>query len=308
MATTNSPIWLPVYRSRRPRTGIRFVVVLVGFFVAVAPGRADASPITHNANITFTVPDPNNPSSCIEVDYGVMAFKGDVDPTRMITVAGFQKTYTGDDCCDSLHFLNIVTADPNPPKWKDANDGVFQIPPGHVYIDPLSGGNIPPGKDTPQPRADRNPWYDGEQPNQRASTTGDFKDGEQKQFDLNDMPAWTNDPLLTLVFADVPTLTEGLQFFTLLVCVNGNQLCPIAGFSWGVDADGEFRMEGFFSGTDYPAGLNTSKIQGALNISGFGGYTLAAGTPCCPVPEPTTFCLLGTGIVAAFGRRRRPVM
>lgn len=262
--------------------------------------------------IEMTVQDPKDPTKCISVVLGELGGRLGDDKVQMTMVAGFHKTYNGTTCCDSIHFLNVVVNDPNPPAWKDDKGTKHQIGNGEIYVDPLSGGNIPPGQDAPNPQADRLPFYDGERFTRKASTTGDFIKGEKKEYDLDhDVPPspdwpWNNDPTLDNTFADGPTLTTGLEFVTILVCVNGKTLTPLGGIPWGVDATGTEYIRDVFQDSSYPGGLTNGKLNDALKRSGFGDYSMGAD-PCNCVPEPSTFVLLLSGLagLAPWARRVR---
>lgn len=263
--------------------------------------------------IELVVPDPDDPTATKTVLFGEFVARLGNDRVQQTMVIGFRQTYKGAICCDALHFLNVVVSDPNPPKWKDAGGVVHAIAKGTVYVDPLSGGNIPPRQENPSPQADRLPWYDGERPRRKASTTGDFDAGEKKEYDLNDVRVdpldWTTDPVLDLVFADGPTLTDGLEFVTLLVCVRKDFICPVAGISWGRSEDGKDFIGDVFEGTNFPAGLTVQKLTAALAASGFDNYKMREAS-CCSVSEPATAALAGTllAMIAAIGltgRRKR---
>lgn len=283
---------------------------LVSVLTAAAPALGNIVSTTYG-ELTFKVPDPDNPGKCKEVILGQFAARLGVDGVQQTVVAGFDKTYAGPTCCDELHFMNIVVADPNPPGWKGPDGTIKRIQPGEIYVDPLSGGNVPPGKDTANPAADRKPWYDGEVANRLASQVGDFAGGEQKAYDLNDIKDgdgsvfdWTKDPRLELVFGDAPTLTDGLKFVTLLVCVDDKNICPIGGFRWGRTDDGVNYLGTLFVGNDYSDGLTNQKIQDALARSGFAGYTMKDECcPCVPAPQSAWLVLLGGSIVTGLRRR-----
>lgn len=261
--------------------------------------------------LSLMVPDPDNPGKCKEVIFGQFAARLGTDPLQQFMVAGFRKTYTGPTCCDSFHFLNIVVADPNPPSWKGPDGKIHPIKPSEVYIDPLSGGNVPPGKDEANPPANRLPWYDGETTNRLASQVGDFTTGEKKEYDLNDIKDddgsifdWTKDPKLDLVFGDAPTLTNGLKFVTLLVCVDDHHICPVGGVAWGRDGEGVNYIGTMFNGNAYSDGLTRQKIQDALARSGFGDYTMRdACCPCIPAPESALLAMLGLTVVLGLRHR-----
>lgn len=288
--------------------------LLLGLGLATAPVLADTIVATPAAEIEIDVPDPANPGHTMKVILGQLVGRLGTDALQQRVVIGFRKTYAGPLCCDSLHFVNVVLSDPAPPKWKGEDGKVHEIGAGNAYVDPLSGGNIPPNQANANPVADRVPWYDGERAARKASTTGDFASGEQKEYDLDDVNVgagfdWRTDPVLDLIFADAPTLTAGLEFATLLVCVKGKVLCPIAGITWGRSAANANHIDSVFDGDSLPAGLGVDAVTAALARSGFTDYRMRA-PPCCPAPDsriplPGTVPLVALALIALAGARHR---
>lgn len=292
---------------------VRWAILAAFVWSATPPVLADTIGGTSAAEIEIDVPDPGNPGQTMKVVLGQLVGRVGADRLQERAVIGFRKTYAGPLCCDAFHFINIVLADPQPPRWKDGDGKLHDIAKGQIYIDPLAGGNVPPNQQNPNPVADRVPWYDNERQGRKASTTGDFADGELKEYDLNDVKLgdgfdWTTDPALDLLFADGPTLTPGLEFATLLVCVKGKELCPVAGITWGLTADSRTHVDAVFDGDALPAALTAETVTAALARSGFGEYRMTA-TPCCPAPkgeapEPATLALVLCALSAWMGLRR----
>jgi len=240
-------------------------------------------------DVTLDVPDPQNPGSTREVFFGEMGARMQADPTQMQTVIGFEQTYSGETGFDSLHFLNVVVADPFPPKWKDQDGQYHQPGINETYIDPLNGGNIKQNQQTPAIPADANPWYDGELTGVAASDYGlnIFKEGD---FD------WTTNPDLDHFFGDAPTLTDGLGFVTILMGVKDSTMLPVAGVAWGRTSDGVNYIQAIFLDSQFPSGLNIDGINDALARSGFTG--------CKVIPEPAALSLLALGLLGLAAARR----
>jgi len=241
------------------------------------------------AYVTLDVPDPDNPGSTRNVDFGEIGGRLQVDPVQMQTSIGFRQTFTGQTGFDSFRFINIVTSDPFPPRWKDESGQYHQIEEGQIYVDPMSGGNMGPTQQAPNPAADRLPWYDGVRTSFPAADCGlnIFKEGE---FD------WTTNPTLNYVFGDAPTLTDGLRFVTVLVGTRGNDIIPIAGIPWGRTLDGMNYIDPVFLDSEFPAGLNRDSINKALVRSGYSGYSV--------VPEPNAAVLLALSLLGLACRCR----
>lgn len=288
----------------------RLVIFLALVSTAGWAAAIDTISGTVGAEIEFRIPDPDEPGQMKTVILGEMVGRLGSDRLQQRIVIGFRKTYQEDICCDALHFMNIVVADPNPPRWIDADGKAHEIGAREAYIDPLSGGNVRRGQDKPIPEADRLPWYDIESRGAKASATGDFNDGEKKEYDLNDFTIkdsgfdWTTDPVLDLVFADAPTLTPGLRFVTLLVCREEKVFCPIAGITWGLTPESNSFIGDIFEGADFPEGLTTEGVTAALRRSGFGDYRMRE-PPCCTVPEPGVWSLVVLAMIGASFMRRR---
>ena len=248
---------------------------------ACSGNQDDVLPIRSD-KVKFDVPDPDKEGKCKTVTLGEIAGIAGANRLNFTEIIGFHKSYDGKTCCEAFHFINVVVSDPAPPSWKDGA-GAHKINPGDIYIDPLSGGNIPPGDSDPKPPTDREPWYDNEKPGRKASESGKFESEDRPEYDLSKAQGWNKDTKLDLLFGDRPSLVPGLEFATILVCSHGKKFCPIAGIAWGRTTEGRLHMEDPFTGTSYPAGLTTAKLQDALKRSGFGEYTVEE--KCCPCDE-----------------------
>lgn len=265
---------------------------------------------TKAAVVEHEVPDPNDPTKCIKVKLGEMAARvgSKQNQTQATMVGGWRRLHKGRDCCDSMRYLQVVLTDPLPPRWEDSAGGVHRIEDGEPYIDPLSGGNIGMGI-CKNFKADRDPAYDGQRADKKASETGDFIDGEEREYDLDNVNQngvdWRTDPKLDRSIADRVPQLEGLTFATLLVCFMGKNICPIAGYQWGMDTNGKPYLKDIQSGAA-STGLTNAQLQDALDRSGFGDFKWI--DKCCPcVPEPSSLLALGGSIAwLAHRRTRRP--
>lgn len=278
----------------RPNRLFTHLVALAAIGLAhPAQARPDEIISTAAGTISGEVPDPKDPKKKVKVEGEVAARTGWDKATRIVTVAGVDITMA-QPAGYELHFLNLVIADPNPPSWKDDKGNTHKIGIGEMYVDPLRGGNIPPGKEDPQPPADADPAYDGERSNKKASETGDFKDGEQKEYDLDDKEAFDGDRDLEKTYADAPTLTKGLEFSTFIILIRDKKIYRLGSFNWGTKADGTTHIDSIVDG---PGPISTDDLKKALDRSGFGDYSVE-------LPSPGA-CTLAALAACMLGKRRR---
>lgn len=286
---------------------IHALVACAGVAMACTPpavARPDTILGTARRTVSVTVPDPKDPNKTVTVSGKLVGRVGVTPPQNMdvTSVAGIDIAGAVPDGYE-LHFINLVTEDTNPPKWKDEEGNVHEIKPGEMYVDPLSGGNIPKNAEDPPLEADRDPAYDGETPDRKASTVGDFNNGEKKEYDLDDKAAYNGDPVLEKIFGDRPNLrTAGgaLRFVTFAVLIKKptettpGQIYRMGGFGWGADANGTVSISPAFSGWD---SVTTQQLRDALIRSGYANYEVA-------IPSPAG-CALGAIAVTVIAWRRR---
>lgn len=245
------------------------------------------------------------------------------------TLTGYQVTTTAGlrldarqlpACLKELDFINVLLTDPAPPSWTD--EGGNTHPLAVPFIDPpwkWKSGDLP--------AADTLPAYDGQARDLKASQAGGRAGAG---FALDDLLkiADNADPTLAIVFGDMPRTNASIKFATLLTSVDATskKLGVIESFTWGasISRDGGNTVLATLPITLFgglPAGLDRSKLQAALDASGFGadikaadgslqhtgeGWTVSAAadcTPCRPVPEPSGGGLLLAG-AAALGLYR----
>lgn len=261
------------------------------------------------------------------INLGKLAVKSEAKEAmvgyRSTTVAGLRLDIANlPGCCPELNFMNVVIQDASPPAWEDENGNSHQL--SVPYIDPP--WNWDPGG---VPKADNKPFYDGQVRNKKASEAGGIAGSDFALDDMLKTPS-NPDPILSLVFGDMPKFSDSIKFATLLMCVDENvkKISVIKSFTWGAKITGQ----GITATVDtlpiifsdgLPSELNRANLQSALDKSGFGadikvnnvlqhkgeGWRLSEPSdcvPCKPIPEPSTLLLFGSGLAAFlwFGRKR----
>lgn len=292
-----------------------YPIIFICLFMFI--NTASAIPISNSSIVSILDCEGNT------VNLGKLAVKSEAREKMVgyqsTTVAGFRLDVENlPDCCDELNFINVAMQDSSPPSWKDENNNQHDL--SIPYIDPP--WNWDPGN---VPKADNKPFYDGQRRNKKASETGGIAGHE---FALDDLLKTETDadPILSLVFGDIPHFSDSIKFATLLTCIDetAKEISVIKSFTWGATITGEgLGTLPIVISNGLPSGLNRNIFQSALDKTGFGsdikdasdklqhkgeGWKVTIATdcdPCRPIPEPSTILLFGIGLFGIFGLKKK---
>jgi hypothetical protein len=159
-------------------------------------------------------------------------------------------------CCHKFRFFSIIYKDLNPPpQWHFAHNGqLLQTP----YIDPPFGGY------KEEPDFDKKPEYN--EPGEGTATC-------PYPYYLEDEPQWKKSRQL-----------QDQRFETWVVCLDetNKKICGLAHFRWGYTLDNAGVPT--IQALDFTNRLTNADIKGALDRSGFIGWTFSADPKdCCPL-------------------------
>ena len=195
--------------------------------------------------------------------------------------------------CLELHWLQVITSDDCPAKYKN-------VIPAFPAIDTPKGG-----WDYQKPKGDDDlPWYWNKGEEENTLVGGEHIVQSCKKYIITDCPGYCDNggaTSFTSYLIAVPKMTCATPGSD---CLSLKSILLLEGFSWVSSPKGNSIGSGFL-----PGNADTMSVQAALGNVGFGndGWKVAADGVFCCVPEPSaylTFFVFSGGIILCVYRCR----
>jgi hypothetical protein len=208
--------------------------------------------------------------------------------------------------CMKLHYLQIITQDDDPAKYK----GNPLPRANHSVVDPPNGGwdymyKDGAGRKNPDPAyknfIDDKPWYWNSAGEVKYFTTC-------KEYDILDFPTIPRPPkggsttFITYLVADAPGSVCDEPY-----CLQPGEILLLAEYKWVIssNADGSVRSVAL-NAIATPNANDVNLVTDGLSEAGFTGYTPVVDKDiCCPEPATWTLLVFGAAGLSVYGYRRR---